>query len=214
VTLVHELREPAGDAEGALVLMHGRGVDQHDLYPLIDMIDPEKRLVGVAPGGPITDIPPGGRHWYVVERVGFPDPPSFLASYEMLSDFFGSLFEERGIGWDRVVLGGFSQGGAMAYALGLGEGRPVPAGILAMSTFVPTVEGWRPDFDSRANLPVFIAHGSLDPIIPVDFGRAARDRLTEAELDVVYHEPRMAHGVDPRLLPEIAEWVAARAAHV
>ena len=212
MSLVHELREPAGEAEGALVLMHGRGVDRHDLYPLMDMIDPERRLLGVAPDGPITDIPPGGHHWYVVERVGFPEPESFRRSYEALVELFDRLFEERDIVWDRVVLGGFSQGGAMAYALGLGHRRPVPAGILAMSTFIPTVEGWSFDLASRPKLPMFIAHGSLDPIIPVDFGREARDMLERAGLDVTYREARMAHGVDPRMLPEIAEWVAERTA--
>ena len=72
--LVHRLREPAGEPEGALVLNHGRGADENDLYGLLDALDPERRLLGVTTGAPLTDIPPGGRHWYLVPRVGYPDP--------------------------------------------------------------------------------------------------------------------------------------------
>ena len=72
--LVHLIREPAGEPEGALILNHGRGADEHDLYGLLDRLDPERRLLGVTPGAPLTDVPPGGRHWYRVPRVGYPDP--------------------------------------------------------------------------------------------------------------------------------------------
>lgn len=207
VTLVHELREPAGDPEGALILMHGRGTDERDLFPFLDFLDPEKRLLGLAPGGPITDEPPGGRHWYRFLRVGAPEPESFLATYEELAAFLGRELKERGVGWERTILGGFSQGSVMAYALGLGGGRPRPAGVLAMSGFVPTVEGWEPDLATRKGMPVLITHGELDPLIPVEFGREARELLEAAGLDVSYYESRIAHTIDPRLIPEIAEWV-------
>jgi phospholipase/carboxylesterase len=95
----------------------------------------------------------------------------------------------------------------MSYAAGLGQGRPRPAGILAMSGFIPTVEGWAPDLDCHKELPVLIAHGELDPVISVEFARRARELLEPAGLEVTYHESQMAHSIDPRLLPEIAEWV-------
>src|SRR5204863_2681445 len=104
--LDHLLREPAGEAEGALVLNHGRGTDESDLYGLLDELDPERRLLGVTPGAPLTGIPPGGRHWYLVPRVGFPDPDSFDRSYRMLSEFLDGLLAARGIGWERAVIGG------------------------------------------------------------------------------------------------------------
>ena len=141
--LVHEIRPAAAEPEGALVLMHGRGADEHDLAPFLDLLDPERRLVGLTPGGPLF-LPPGGRHWYVVPRVGFPDPDTFRASYELLQRDIPQL---TGVPWERTILGGFSQGTVMAYALGLGAGRPTPAGIVAMSGFIPTVEGWSADLD-------------------------------------------------------------------
>jgi phospholipase/carboxylesterase len=207
-TLTHKIREPAGEPEGALILMHGRGTDESDLFPILDFLDPDKRLLGITPGAPITDEPPGGKHWYRFMQVGHPEPQSWRATFDLLAGFLDGLLEERGIGWDRVILGGFSQGTVMAYSLGLDGARPRPAGILATSGFIPTVEGWEPDLESRKDLPVLIAHGELDPVIPVEFGRAARDLLTEAGLDVSYHESRMAHSIDPRVVPEIADWVA------
>ncbi len=205
--LPFEVREPVGEPEGALILMHGRGTDHHDLFPLIDMFDPEKRLLGLAPGGPFTDMPPGGRHWYAVAQVGYPDPPTFKEGYEALAGFVDGELAERGIAIGDTILGGFSQGTAMSYALGLAADRPRPRGILAMSGFIPEVEGWSADLESRKGMPVLIAHGELDPVIPVDFARSAREQLTAAGLEVSYHESRMPHTIDPRVIPKIAEWV-------
>ena len=78
--LAHRIRPAAGEPRGALVLLHGRGADENDLYPLLDLIDPKRRLVGLTPGGPLS-LPPGGRHWYLVPRVGYPDHDTFHASY-------------------------------------------------------------------------------------------------------------------------------------
>lgn len=200
--LPHRLRPAAGEPEGALVLMHGRGTDEHDLFPLLDLLDPQRRLLGVTPGGPLH-LPPGGRHWYMVERVGFPDPGTFAQGFAALTAFLDGL----GLDWSRTILGGFSQGSVMAYATGLGEGRPLPAGIVALSGFIPTVEGWRLRDDVPPGLPVAIGHGERDPVISVDFGRAARDRLTGAGADVTYFESAIPHTIDPRFLGSLPEWV-------
>jgi phospholipase/carboxylesterase len=201
--LVHELRPAAGEPQGALVLLHGRGADEHDLHPFLDMLDPQRRLVGLTPGAPLH-LPPGGRHWYVVPRVGFPEPDSFRASYELLAR---EVPELTGVPWERTVVGGFSQGSVMAYALGLGAGRPTPAGIVAMSGFIPTVDGWTADLD-RPGLPVWIAHGRRDPVIGVQFAHAARDALAASPVQLTYREHEGAHQVDPRALAELPAWVA------
>ena len=70
----------AGEPEGALVLFHGRGADEHDLLPLLDALDPERRLRRLLPRGPLS-LPPGGAHWYVVPRVGYPDPATFAEGF-------------------------------------------------------------------------------------------------------------------------------------
>lgn len=193
-------RPAAGEAHGALVLFHGRGADEHDLFPLLDVLDPERRLDGFCPRGPLA-LPPGGAHWYVVPRVGFPDPATFAASYAEASEWLDSLPHEH------IVLGGFSQGAVMAHALGLGAGRPRPAAIAAFSGFIPQVDGWELDLE-RPLPPVAIGHGTFDPIISIDFGRAARDTLVQAGGAVLYKEYPLPHTLDPHFLVEVRDWLA------
>jgi phospholipase/carboxylesterase len=203
------VREARGAPEGALVLLHGRGADEHDLHPLLDVLDPQRRLVGLTPGAPLL-LPPGGRHWYVLRQVGFPDRDTFLATLADLGPWLDAWLADRGLGWERTVLGGFSQGAVMSHALALSPGRPAPAGVLALSGFVPTVDGWAPDLPARAGLPVTIAHGRRDPVIPVELGRAARDLLEAGGLDVTYRESDVGHQIEPHGVPDLVAWVAAR----
>ena len=204
-TLEHLVRPAAGRPDGALVLFHGRGTSEHDLFPLLDMLDPERRLVGVTPRGPLA-LPPGGAHWYVVRQVGFPDPDTFGPTYDLASRWLDRLAEETGVPPERTVLGGFSQGAVMSHALGLGKGRPRPAGILALSGFIPVVEGFEPDL-SPPLPPVAIGHGTLDPVISVEFGRRARAILEGAGADLLYREYPLPHTIDPRFLDELQGWV-------
>ena len=85
MSLRAERREPAGEPEGALVLFHGRGADEHDLYPLLDILDPDRRLLGLTPRGPLS-LPPGGAHWYVVQQVGYPEPETFHSTYRLVGE--------------------------------------------------------------------------------------------------------------------------------
>ena len=175
--LVYELRAPEGDPAGAIVLLHGRGTSEQDLIPLLDVFDPQERLVGAFPRGPLQ-LPPIGSHWYVVEEVGYPDPESFRATFDRLGSWLEGLAERTGVPIERTVLGGFSQGAVMAWALALGPGRPRPAGILAMSGFIPTVPDFELQLDGLRGFPVAITHGTEDPVISVELGRQARDRAT------------------------------------
>jgi phospholipase/carboxylesterase len=206
--LVYLLRPAAADEpEGALVLFHGRGADERDLFPLLDMLDPERRLLGATPRGPLS-LPPGGAHWYVVRRVGYPDPETFHSTYPQVAGWLDELLAEHGVPHERTILGGFSQGSVMAYALGLGAGRPRPAGIMALSGFLPEVEGFSLELDTAAGLPVAIGHGIHDPVIPVEFGRDARERLMRAGAEVTYRESPMAHTIDPGFMRELPAWVS------
>ena len=206
-SLVHHVREPAGAPEGALILLHGRGTDETDLYPLLDELDPERKLVGVTPGAPLTDVPPGGRHWYIVEEVGQPHEETFLSTIETLSRWCDDFVRSRGVSWEKTIVGGFSQGAAMAHSITFGDGRPAPAGMMAMSGFLPTVRGWRLDPRGHRQVPVWISHGSFDNVIPVGFGRRARDVLEQAGVHVIFRESRVLHSIDPELLPEMREFI-------
>lgn len=204
--LDHLVRPARGEPEGALVLFHGRGTDERDLYPLLDELDPDRRLVGITPRAPLT-LPPGGSHWYIVRRVGYPDATTFFDSLARADEFLAGVAEVHDVPPERTALGGFSQGTVMAYALGLGRGRPRPAGIMALSGFIPTVEGFKLDLESRRGLPVAIAHGTQDPVIGVEFARDARARLEAAGLEVLYRESPVPHTIDPRVLGELRGWL-------
>jgi phospholipase/carboxylesterase len=206
--LTYRIREPEGKAQGALVLMHGRGANELDLEPLLSLLDPEARLVGILPRGPLT-LPPGGAHWYVVRQVGYPDPNTFFTTFERTSTWLDAVLEDVAVPPDRTVLGGFSQGAVMSYALGLAASRPKPAGILAMSGFIPRVDGLELDLASRAGLPVSISHGTNDPVIGIQWGWDARDRLTEAGLAVRYHEDPVDHTITPQAIAQAREVLEA-----
>jgi phospholipase/carboxylesterase len=207
--LVVRGRPAAGDPDGVLVLLHGRGADEHDLAPLLDALDPQRRLLGFTPRGPLS-LPPGGAHWYVTRELGYPDPATFAETFGELTGWFDALPEQTGVPLSRTVIGGFSQGCVMSYALGLMRGRPTPAGIIALSGFIPTVPGYELELASRDGLPVMIGHGTLDPVIGVQFGRDARDRLAAAGLDVVYRETAIPHTIDEGTVRQVQGWLAER----
>jgi phospholipase/carboxylesterase len=200
--VVSYLTRPAkGEPEGTIVLFHGRGADEHDLVPLLDALDPERRLLGITPRGPLS-LPPGGAHWYAVQEIGYPDPGTFLPTYQLVSEWLESL----GLDWERTILGGFSQGAVMSYALSLGAGRPRPAAVIALSGFVPTVRGL--ELELEPPLPRFaIGHGTFDPIISVEWGRRAGALLEETGAEVLYREYPLPHAIDPRFVVELQAWL-------
>jgi phospholipase/carboxylesterase len=208
VSLVHLLREPAAEPAGALVLNHGRGSDEHDLHGLLDELDPDRRMLGVTTGAPLTNVAPGGRHWYIVPRVGYPDHDTFHASYGLLTGFIDELLAERGIGWENTVIGGFSMGAVMSYAVALGPGRPAPGGLLAFSGFIPTVDAWHPDVTGRETR-AFIHHGANDPVISVEFARRAREVLAAGGIEAEYLETDAGHWLPPEALGPARRVVAA-----
>jgi phospholipase/carboxylesterase len=206
--LVFEERPATTGARGLLVLHHGRGTSELDLLPLADVLDPDRRLHVVAPRAPLRLAAAPGHHWYAVPRVGHPDPQTFQDAYQQLAELHDELWQRTGLAPDQTVLGGFSMGTVMSYALGLGPDRPAPAGILAFSGFIPTVEGWEPSLSDRTGTRVLIAHGRRDPVINVAFARRARELLEAAGLVVDYRESDAAHNIDPGDIPRAVAWLA------
>jgi phospholipase/carboxylesterase len=197
------------DAEGLLVLHHGRGTDERDLLGLADALDPGRRLHVVTPRAPLQIPGSPGYHWYLVPRVGYPDHDTFHAARRALAELHDDLWAETGIEPARTVLGGFSMGTVMSYAMALGEDRPAVGGILAFSGFIPVADGWSPQLDeARQGTRVFIAHGRADPIIEVGFARRARELLEGGGLDVEYRESDVGHQIDPGNLRAATDWLA------
>lgn len=232
-TLAFRERPADGEADGLLVLHHGRGSDEHDLLGFAELLDPDRRLHVVTPGAPLRVPGWPGRHWYVVPQVGYPDPDTFGTSYRALAAFHDELWARTEIAPERTVLGGFSMGSVMSHAMGLGPvaadpvaqgsaasptdpgsarglpGRPVVAGILGLSGFVPTVDGWAFDPAPRAGRTrVLNAHGRRDPVIDYAFAQQARALIAEGGLDLTALDFDGGHQIAPPHVPVIAEWVA------
>jgi phospholipase/carboxylesterase len=204
LTLAHLERPADGEPDGLLVLLHGRGADEQDLFPLLDVLDPQRRLLGVTPRGPLS-LPPGGAHWYAVHEIGYPDPGTFLPTFAALTEWLDGL----GFAPERTVIGGFSQGAVMTYSLGLAAGRPRPAALVALSGFMPTVPGFELDL-ALPLPPVAIGHGTFDPVISVEWSRRARAALEAAGAELLFREYPLPHAVDPRFLSELAPWIESK----
>jgi phospholipase/carboxylesterase len=208
--LAYGERPADGQADGLLVLHHGRGSDERDLLGLADVLDPERRLHVVTPQAPLRFAGSPGAHWYAVPRVGYPDHDTFQAGFSKLGTFHDELWQRTGISPAQTVLGGFSQGATMSYAMGLSGARPTPGGLLVFSGFVPVVEDWAADPDHLRGLPLYVTHGRADPVMDVTFARRARDLLTEGGAAIEYHESDAGHLIDPAHIPGARAWLGAR----
>jgi phospholipase/carboxylesterase len=205
--LDHAMRPPAGDPAGAIILLHGPGATEHDPLALLEVLDPKKRLGAVCPRGTMNVPGAIGYQWYIDREPGYPQRDTFEQTYMVLSEWLDVFAEQSGIPPERTVLGGFSQGAAMAWALAIGQGRPKPGGLIAISGFIPRVSDFEPDDANLAGLPVAICHGENDPKVPVSHARTARDRAQAAGADVFYRESDVPHIMDPRVIPDVASWL-------
>jgi phospholipase/carboxylesterase len=187
-----------------LLLIHGKGADEHDLEPLIPYLDPEGRFLTVLPRAPLPFM--GGWQWY--ETDGIPKGgPELIPSVDALDDLLDSSCAEYGFDRAQAMVAGFSQGCALTLALGLRRGdRPRPAGLLGMSGFLPERQGLEYDFAGAP--PVLIQTGTADPLISVDYGRRAAARLGGEGVPVVYREYPMAHQVTPESTQDAMAWLA------
>jgi phospholipase/carboxylesterase len=187
-----------------LLLIHGKGADEHDLEPLIPHLDPEGRFLTVLPRAPHPFM--SGWQWYAT--VGIPrGGPEFVPSVDALDDLLDSACVDNGFDRSQAIVAGFSQGCALTLALGLRRSdRPRPAGLLAMSGFLAEPDGLEYDFSDAP--PVLLQHGSADPTINPDYGRRAVARLGAEGVPVVYREYPMAHQVGMESLQDAMAWLA------
>ena len=187
-----------------LLLVHGKGADEHDLEGLVPYLDPEGRFLTVLPRAPHPFGP--GYHWY--ETDGIPKGgPELVSSVDLLDDLLDSACAERGFARSEAIVAGFSQGCAVTLALGLRRGdRPRPAGLLGMSGFLPEREGLEYDFSNAP--PVLVQHGSADQVIGPHYGRRAAARGRQEGVPVVYREYPMAHELALESMQDAMTWLA------
>lgn len=198
---------------GSVIWLHGLGADGHDFEPIVPELGlPESlSLRFVFPHAPVRPVTLNNgmamRAWYDIislDRSGPVDETGINDSSTILE----SLLErevERGIELGQIVVAGFSQGGAIAINTVLRSTKKF-AGLLALSTWLP-LPAATDKHGADTSLPVFMAHGRFDPMIPMQFGRLSADKLVEAGFDVEWHDYPMAHAVCPDEIVDIRQWL-------
>ncbi|MEX0665352.1 MAG: thioredoxin [Acidimicrobiia bacterium] len=194
-----------------LMLIHGYGADERDLGGLLPYLDPEGRFLTVLPRGPVA-APPGFA-WYDLAAItegGHGADTSFVAALDELDDLIDTVCAEHDKQRGEAIIGGFSQGGALAVALGLRRSdRPHPAGVIAMSGYLPDIDGLELDWDAAKEIPFLVQHGTNDPLMDVERGRSLATALAEHGVPVVYSEYPMEHQVAMESVQQAHEWLLA-----
>jgi len=213
-------RETAADPSHSVIWLHGLGADGNDFAPIVPELVPAgaPALRFVFPHAPLRPITINNgmsmRGWYDI--VGFDlnarqDEEGIRASIETVK----ALIERenaRGVPTERIVLGGFSQGGAIALSAGLRLDQKL-AGIVVLSAYLPLAAQLAAERSAaNAAVPIFWGHGSADPVVTYPRGEQSRQALAQLGYQVDWHSYPMAHQVCPPELADLRQWLAARLA--
>jgi phospholipase/carboxylesterase len=205
-----------GTSDGAVIWLHGLGADGHDFEPIVPELSlpATLRLRFVFPHAPVRPVTINNgmemRAWYDI------DPRAPLSGTDDIRESAAAIAEiveemrRAGIDSRRIVLAGFSQGGVIALHLGLRHREPL-AGIMALSTYVHDHEHLTDEISlENVDVPIFMAHGVLDPMIPITRAITSREALKALGYRLDWHEYRMGHSVCPQEIADIGSWLAAR----
>jgi len=207
--------ETGAAPKAAVIWLHGLGADGHDFEPVVPMLGlpaglPLRFVFPHAPVRPVTiNMGMAMRAWYdILQLGGGPEDADGIRSSQLLLEGLIAREVERGVEAQKIVLAGFSQGGAIVLQTGLRYGKRL-AGLLALSTYLPLAKTL-PDERERANfdVPVFMAHGSLDDLIPVSRAEASRDALQAIGYRIEWHTYPMGHAVCPEEIDAVGKWLA------
>jgi phospholipase/carboxylesterase len=205
-TLLHKVLPSSAlreERQPALILLHGRGTNEDDLLGLAEYLDPRFFIVSARAPFP---FPYGGFAWYQILEVGTPDPRQFDESYRRLSQFVEDVKAKYPVDPDRVFLLGFSMGSIMSLALSLTKPGAFK-GVVAHSGYVPENTSLRFRWDELTGLGLFVAHGTEDPVIPIEFGRRASELLSKTQADLTYREYPIGHTISEESLSDFSAWL-------
>lgn len=208
-------QETAPAPNASVIWLHGLGADGHDFAPIVPQLQlptsPGIRFI--FPHAPAIPVTVNGGYvmpaWYDIYEMDIDrkvDYDQLLASAKAVEELIEHEIA-RGIESNRIILAGFSQGGAVAYQAGLGSTRPL-AGILAMSTYFATSDSITLT-DANTSIPVEIHHGKFDPVVPENLGRKAEQFLLGKGYSVQFRSYPMEHNVCPEQIADISRWIQA-----
>ena len=206
-------------ANGSIIWLHGLGADGHDFEAIVPelYLPVSLKLRFIFPHAPVRPVTINGgmemRAWYDIislERTGPVDEDGIRESAAML-DALIEREHERGVPYANIVVAGFSQGGAIASHCALRFPETL-GGLMALSTYLPlrsSIQAEVIDSDSAQpkSLRIFMAHGTSDPVLPVQLGESSRDALREMGYSVEWFEYPMQHAVCPQEIADISAWL-------
>jgi len=200
----------------AVIWMHGLGSDMHDFEPVVPMLSlgPQRPVRYVFPNAPFRPVTLNGgtvmRAWYdlrSLEHVDDEDEAGLRSSAALIEGLI-EREAERGIDPDKIVLAGFSQGGAIALFTALRYTRTL-AGVVALSAYLPLGEVISQELHpANAKLPIFMAHGAIDDVVPIRFSRNSRKKLHQMGYEVSWWEYPVSHTVIPEELQQVKQFLS------
>jgi phospholipase/carboxylesterase len=210
--------DPDSKPSAVVIWLHGLGADGHDFEPIVHELNiPESTPVRyVFPHAPVRPVTVNGgmrmRAWFDIVDIQIDRKIDFEGFFESVRDLEVLIEREldRGITSNRLILAGFSQGGAVALHTGLRYPKPL-AGIIALSTYLPTSVSTA-DEASQENksTPIFLAHGRMDPVVPVGLGTDIDNRLKDMQYPIEWHQYDMDHSVCMQEIRDISTWMKKR----
>ncbi|MET0329430.1 MAG: dienelactone hydrolase family protein [Luteimonas sp.] len=211
-------RETAPNPTWTVLWLHGLGADGHDFAPIVpELLRPGwPALRFVFPHAPVRPVTINNgmrmRAWYDIAGMDFATRADAAGVSESVAQVEALIAREaeRGVPSQRVLLAGFSQGGAITLAVGTRRAQPL-AGLIALSTYLPDPAGLATYGTQAAKTqPVFAAHGSQDPVVPFAAGQASAQALQQAGYTVEWHSYPMAHQVCAEQIADLTRWMDAR----
>ena len=187
----------------AILALHGRGSNEQDLIGLVPHLP--QGLLWISPRAPLP-IGPGSYEWYRVRVIGKPDPEHVLAALETIDQFIDEILATYPVDPQKLFLLGFSQGSLLSMCYTLTHPGRV-AGVIAQSGYIPNNIELEIDETELKEKPFILTHGEQDTMLPVEWGRASRDRLQALGVDLEYHEFQMGHNVSMESLEVIYRWM-------
>ena len=210
LSLVHLVRQPKNEAgtPPLLMLLHGIGSNEHDLYGLAPFLD--ERFLIISVRAPNT-LGPGSYAWFEVDFTAqgpVINPEQAEISRETLITFLNEAVTTYGADPEQVYLMGFSQGAIMSASVALTQPELVAGVVMMSGRILPEIQPLIAPKEELAGLPFIVVHGTADTVLPITYGRASRELLSSLPVELTYHEYPMGHEVSQESLNAVTTWLS------
>ena len=212
LSLVHLVSQPKVEASSPplLLLLHGVGSNEHDLFGLVPYLD--KRFLIISVRAPNT-LGPGSYAWFEVDftpQGPVINPAQAEASRLALITFLDEAVNAYDADPKKVYLMGFSQGAIMSASIALTQPQLVAGAVLMSGRILPEIQPLIASNEELSGLPFLVVHGTADMVLPISYGRASRQLLSSLPVELTYHEYRMGHEVSQESLADVTAWLSAQ----